>query len=72
MVIEALNDSFEKGRSGIFNTDLGSQFMSREYTTKFTEDYVEVSMDGCRRATYNLFIERLCETVKYEEIYQKA
>jgi len=46
--------------------------MSREYTTKFTEDYVEVSMDGCRRATYNLFIERLCETVKYEEIYQKA
>lgn len=70
-VIETLEEALEKGRPEIFNTDQGSQFTSREFTSKLTEASIEISMDGRGRATDNVFIERLWRTVKYEEIYLK-
>lgn len=70
-VIEALEEALEKGRPEIFNTDQGSQFTSREFTSKLIEASIEISMDGRGRATDNVFIERLWRTVKYEEIYLK-
>jgi putative transposase len=70
-VIEALEEALEKGRPEIFNTDQGSQFTSRDFTSKLTEASIEISMDGRGRATDNVFIERLWRTVKYEEIYLK-
>jgi putative transposase len=71
LVIETLDEALEKGRPEIFNTDQGSQFTSREFTSKLTEAAIEISMDGRGRATDNVFIERLWRTVKYEEIYLK-
>lgn len=70
-VIEALEEALEKGRPEIFNTDQGSQFTSRDFTSKLIEASIEISMDGRGRAIDNVFIERLWRTVKYEEIYLK-
>jgi putative transposase len=55
----------------IFNTDLGSQFTSREYTGRLEEAGVAVSRDGRGRALDNVFVERLWRSVKYEDIYIK-
>jgi putative transposase len=54
---------------GIFNTDQGSQFTSREWTGRLTELGVQISMDGRGRWMDNVFIERLWRSIKYEEIY---
>jgi putative transposase len=70
-VLEALEEALEKGRPEIFNTDQGSQFTSRDFTSKLLDASIEVSMDGRGRATDNVFIERLWRTVKYEEVYLK-
>ena len=58
-------------RGKIFNTDLGSQFTSREYTGRLEEAGVAVSRDGRGRALDNVFVERLWRSVKYEDIYIK-
>jgi putative transposase len=55
----------------VFNTDLGSQFTSREYTGRLEAVGVAVSRDGRGRALDNVFGERLWRGVKYEEIYIK-
>jgi putative transposase len=70
-VLEALEEALEQGRPEIFNTDRGSQFTSRDFTSKLLNASIEVSMDGRGRATDNVFIERLWRTVKYEEVYLK-
>ena len=70
-VLEVLDEALEKGRPEIFNTDQGSQFTSRDFTSKLLDASIEVSMDGRGRATDNVFIERLWRTVKYEEVYLK-
>jgi putative transposase len=59
-VLEALEEALAKGRPEIFNTDQGSQFTSRDFTSKLLDASIEVSMDGRGRATDNVFIERLC------------
>ena len=63
---EALSDGT---RPVIFNTDQGSQFTSREFTSILKEHDIAISMDGRGRALDNVFIERLWRSVKYEEIY---
>src|SRR5262249_23480583 len=55
----------------IFNTDLGSQFTSREYTGRLEGAGIAVSRDGRGRALDNVFVERLRRSVKYEDIYIK-
>ena len=69
--LDALDDAFEHGRPEIFNTDQGSQFTSREFTSRLLDKSIAISMDGKGRAIDNVMIERLWRTVKYENIYVK-
>ena len=69
--LEALEEALSRGRPEIFNTDLGSQFTSREYTGRLEEAGVAVSRDGRGRALDNVFVERLWRSVKYEDIYSQ-
>lgn len=69
--VEALEDAFRQGKPEIFNTDQGSQFTSREFTSLLRSQDVAISMDGKGRAIDNVMIERLWRTVKYEEVYLK-
>ena len=69
---EALREALSQGRSEVFNTDQGSQFTSREFTQILQDHWVRISMDGRGRYQYNIFVERLWRTVKYEEVYLKA
>jgi putative transposase len=69
--LEALDEALSRGRPEIFNTDLGSQFTSREYTGRLEGAGVAVSRDGRGRALDNVFVERLWRSVKYEDIYIK-
>ena len=70
--VEALQGALGRGRPGIFNTDQGSQFTSREFTQVLQDHEVRISMDGKGRYADNIFVERLWRTVKYEEVYLKA
>jgi len=69
--LEALDEALARGKPEIFNTDLGSQFTSWEYTGRLEEAGIAVSRDGRGRALDNVFIERLWRSVKYEDIYIK-
>ena len=69
--LEALDEALSLGKPEIFNTDLGSQFTSREYTDRLEEAGIAVSRDGRGRALDNVFVERLWRSVKYEDIYIK-
>jgi putative transposase len=69
--LEALDEAVRvAGRTpGIFNTDQGCQFTSREWTGKLESLGVRVSMDGKGRWLDNVFIERLWRSLKCEDIY---
>ncbi len=67
--VSALQAALEQGEPGIFNTDQGSQFTTREFTQHLLERQVLISMDGRGRALDNVFVERLWRSVKYENIY---
>lgn len=69
--LEALEEALSRGRPEIFNTDQGSQFVSREYTGRLEAAGIAVSRDGRGRALDNVFVERLWRSVKYEDIYIK-
>ena len=69
--LEALEEALSRGKPEVFNTDLGSQFTSREYTGRLEEAGIAVSRDGRGRALDNVFIERLWRSVKYDDIYIK-
>jgi putative transposase len=70
--LEALDEALSRAQPEIFNTDLGSQFTSREYTGRLEEAGIAVSRDGRGRALDNVFVERLWRSVKYEDIYIKS
>lgn len=67
--LEALDEALAQGTPRIFNTDQGSQFTSREFTSRLQEAGIAISMDGRGRALDNVFVERLWRSVKYEEVY---
>jgi putative transposase len=69
--LNCLHQALDKGRPEIFNTDQGSQFTARSFTSALKEAGVRVSMDGRGRALDNVFVERLWRSVKYEDIYLK-
>ncbi len=78
---EALEEAISRyGSPEIFNTDQGSQFTSEAFTGVLKAHNIRISMDGkgrwMERAAcpegYNVFIERLWRSVKYEEVYLKA
>ena len=71
--IEAVEQAIQcYGRPEIFNTDQGSQFTSQEFVGLIQGHGIRVSMDGKGRWVDNVFIERLWESVKYEEVYLHA
>jgi putative transposase len=67
--VSALEKALEATKPEIFNTDQGSQFISREFTDRLTKDGIRISMDGRGRVFDNIFVERLWRSVKYEEVY---
>lgn len=67
--LSALERALSRSQPGIFNTDQGAQFTSREFTGRLEAAGVRISMDGRGRMMDNLFIERLWRTLKYEEVY---
>lgn len=69
--VEALEEALTIGTPDVFNTDQGSQFTSRDFTTVLKNHHIAISMDGKGRVFDNIFIERLWRTVKYEEVYLK-
>jgi putative transposase len=70
---EVLNQTISMyGTPEIFNTDQGSQFTSNIFTKTLKDNEIKISMDGKGRATYNIFVERLWRSVKYEDIYLKS
>ena len=70
---DALEAAIERyGCPEIFNTYQGCQFTSEEFTGVLKEHEIRVSMDGKGRRLDNVFVERLWESVKYEEVYLKA
>ena len=70
--LDGLEEALSRGRPGIFNTDQGAQFTSREFTSRLLSAEITISMDGRGRALDNIFVERLWRTVKYEDVYLKA
>lgn len=67
--ISCLEEALAVGKPEIFNSDQGSQFTSRAFTTILKEADIKISMDGRGRAFDNIFCERLWRTVKTEEVY---
>ena len=71
--LEALRDALTRfGRPTIFNTDQGSQFTARDFTSALLDRGIKISMDGKGRYLDNIFVERPWRSLKYEEIYLHA
>lgn len=69
--IATLRRVLAHGRCDIFNTDQGSQFISKGFTSLLKDHNIKISMDGKGRALDNIFVERLWRSVKYECVYIK-
>jgi len=67
--LDALDRALGGTAPEIFNTDQGSQFTAKEFTTRVEAAGARVSMDGRGRALDNVFVERLWRSLKYEEVY---
>jgi putative transposase len=59
------------GKPEILNTDQGSQFTSKTFSSYVVKQEICLSMDGKGRCIDNVFIERLWWSVKYEDVYIK-
>lgn len=67
---EMLEEAIEQhGKPEIINTDQGSQFTSKEFTSAVLSNDIKLSMDGRGRAIDNVFIERFWRDIKYEKLY---
>jgi putative transposase len=66
-----LEEALELGVPEIYNTDQGSQFACNLFRGKLLEKKIKVSTDSKGRALDNIFVERLWQSVKYEEVYIK-
>jgi putative transposase len=71
--VDALNEAIARfGLPEIMNTDQGSQFTSFAWTDRLRRSGVRISMDGKGRFLDNIFVERLCRSLKYECVYLHA
>ena len=71
--IEAVEEAMARfGKPEIFNTDQGSQFTSRAFTTMLIGNGIAISMDGKGAWRDNVFVERLWRSLKHEEVYLRA
>ena len=67
--VEALDAALRAGSPEIFNTDQGSQFTSRTFTSRVLAAGIRCSMDGRGAHRDNIFIERLWRSPEYEAVY---
>jgi len=71
--VDALQEALElHGAPEVFNTDQGSQFTSRDFTSVLEARGVAISMDGRGRWIDNVFVERFWRSLKYENVYLHA
>jgi putative transposase len=71
--IEASEEALaRRGQPDIFNTDQGSQFTSEGFIDVLKAAGIAISMDGKGAWRDNIFVERLWQTIKYEEVYLRA
>lgn len=70
--ISALERALEAATPEIHNSDQGSQFTDRAYTSVLAARGIGISMDGRGRYLDNIFTERLWRTVKREDIYLRS
>ena len=57
------------GKPTTFKSYQGSQFTSEAFTELLKQDGMTISMDGRCRAFDNIFVERLWQSAKHEDIY---
>ena len=70
---ETIEEAFARfGMPEIVNTVQGSQFTAEELTNAVLSKGVKLSMDGRGAWRDNVFVERLCRSVKYERVYLMA
>jgi putative transposase len=70
--IKAIKNALKLGvRPEIVNSDQGTQFTSKAWTSLLKQERIEISMSGKGRCWDNIFVERLWRTLKYEEVYPK-
>ena len=69
--LNAVRRALQHGLPHILNTDQGAQFTSPKFTKLLKSHGIRISMDGRGQALDNVFVERLCRSVKYEDVYQK-
>ncbi len=67
--IDTLEEALKVGKPEILNTDQGSQYTSKEYSSKVLDLGINLSMDGKGRCLDNVWIERFWRTIKYSEIF---
>lgn len=67
--VEALEEAIARyGWPEIFNTDQGSQFTAMDFVGVLKRHEIRISMDGRGAWRDNVFVERLWQSVKYEEV----
>jgi putative transposase len=64
--ISGIAQGLKVGKPTIINSDQGSQFTSKEWTTRLAEEGIQISMNGVGRCTDNGYIERSWRSIKYE------
>ena len=70
---QILEEAFARyGPPEIVNTDQGSQFTAEEFTDIVLAKGCKLSMDGRGAWRYNVFVERVWRSAKYERVYLKA
>ncbi len=45
---------------------------SEAFVERMKEAEIQISWSGCKRCCYNILVERLCRTLKYEEVKLRA
>ncbi len=71
--VEALEEALRRfGAPEIFNTDQGSQFTSEDWLAPLKARGVAISMDGKGCWIDNVFVERLCRSVKSQDVHLHA
>jgi len=71
--IEALTEALGKyGTPEIFNSDQGSQFTDKDFTSVLLAQGIQISMDGKGCWRDNVLVERLWRSLKYQEVYLNA
>lgn len=66
LLVEALEEALRHhGAPELFNSDQCAQFTSPYFTGALKREGIRISMDGKRRATDNIFIERVWRRVRF-------